>query len=192
MTALMTSDVMLSMIEEVQHNQITLHPPKKHEPGPKPVSSIDRSKVGSRFQSVLAVGIDAAGNKSACGPYVLMLALGLHSLFEGMALGLCKAYGELIAIFIAIIAHKFPECFGVAVAFASGGVEKKQSLILFIIFACISPVGVAIGLVMVSAGAADNATIAILIGVTSGMFLYVAGTEVIPEEFEKPIDKWLK
>jgi len=35
-----------------------------------------------------------------------MVALSVHSFFEGLALGLCKTFGNTMGIFIAILVHK--------------------------------------------------------------------------------------
>lgn len=95
--------------------------------------------------------------------------------------------------FVAIIAHKFPESFGVAISFIKNKTKPARAWALATIFASISPIGVAIGIAISSSGQSDLNTItAVLISITTGMFLYVSMTEVIPEEFAKPQGKWWK
>merc|ERR1739838_866573 len=57
----------------------------------------------------LIAPVRAAKKKSCCPnmtPYVLMLALSVHSIFEGLALGLATEMGPLINMVIAILIHK--------------------------------------------------------------------------------------
>ena len=39
-------------------------------------------------------------------PFILMIALSVHSVFEGLALGLSKVESEVMNMVIAILAHK--------------------------------------------------------------------------------------
>lgn len=49
--------------------------------------------------------------KSRFAPYILLLALSLHGLFEGIALGIQRVLKDTVFLFIAILAHKWAEAF---------------------------------------------------------------------------------
>ena len=87
-------------------------------------------------------------------PFVLMIALSVHALFEGLALGLCKNFKDTLNIVIAIGIHK-------AAAASSLGISLVKTFPddfrfvrwLIFTFSLASPIGVAIG--MVAAGEGD-------------------------------------
>lgn len=52
---------------------------------------------------------DARKSTSCCPnmtPFVLMIALSVHSIFEGLALGLQKDMNNVISMLVAILVHK--------------------------------------------------------------------------------------
>ena len=49
-------------------------------------------------------------------PFVLMIALSVHSIFEGIALGLMNEYGPFINLMISILVHKFAESMSISIA----------------------------------------------------------------------------
>ena len=42
-------------------------------------------------------------------PYILQVAIGIHAVFEGMAIGIEKNAGEVLGITAAVIFHKWAE-----------------------------------------------------------------------------------
>ena len=77
---------------------------------------------------------------------ILLVSLSLHSIFEGLALGLQLDRKDLTDIFIAIALHKGIEAFTIAVGFAQIKTTLTLKLISTICFAFMSPVGIAIGI----------------------------------------------
>jgi len=49
--------------------------------------------------------------KSQFAPYILLVALSLHGLFEGIALGIQRVVKDTLFLFLAILAHKWAEAF---------------------------------------------------------------------------------
>ena len=49
-------------------------------------------------------------------PFVLMIALSVHSIVEGIALGLMNEYGPFINLMISILVHKFAESMSISIA----------------------------------------------------------------------------
>ncbi|EGC35174.1 hypothetical protein DICPUDRAFT_152527 [Dictyostelium purpureum] len=117
-------------------------------------------------------------------PFLLVIALSIHSLFEGLAMGIQSSEGHVIDILIAIFAHKILASFALGVSTITSADEKPSFLKLFLlilIFSLTSPLGSVIGMV-VSSEVAESLAPSILQGIASGTFLYVAVVEVIPKE----------
>jgi zinc transporter 1/2/3 len=134
----------------------------------------------------------AEPGKNPCTPYLLLMALGIHSVFEGIALGLAAETAEVTALFIAIVAHKLPESFGLSTAFTKANTAQRKALGMAGVFSLLSPLGIITGILLVEEGTVSDQGSAVLIALTTGMFLYVCTTEIIPEEFETGHYKWLK
>jgi zinc transporter 1/2/3 len=130
--------------------------------------------------------------KNPCTPYLLLMALGIHSVFEGIALGLAGETAEVTALFIAIVAHKLPESFGLSTAFTKAHTAQRKAVGMAGLFSLLSPLGILTGIMLIEQGSVGDQGSAVLIALTTGMFLYVCTTEIIPEEFEQGHYKWLK
>ena len=115
-------------------------------------------------------------------PYILLIALGLHGFFEGLALGLADSYGGILVMLGAILAHKWAESLTLGISFVRAGTQKKQFLTMALIFGAIGPLGVVIGWVL--SEVAISLVQGIFLALSTGTFLYVACTEVIVEEFD--------
>ena len=127
---------------------------------------------------------------SSITPYILLLALGFHGLFEGMALGIQSDIQSTLSLFLAIVAHKWAASLTLGISFVKAGVARNQLIIMVMIFAFIGPVGVAIGLIL--SETADEIVQGIFLAISVGTFLYIACSEVLVEEFENPNNKYLK
>ena len=127
---------------------------------------------------------------SAITPYILLLALGFHGFFEGMALGIQSDIQNTLSLFLAIMAHKWAASLTLGISIVKAGVEKKQLIIMILIFAFIGPIGVVIGIIL-SETANDNLQ-GIFLAISVGTFIYIACSEVLVEEFENLEHKYLK
>mmetsp|Transcript_11672 Transcript_11672/g.26683 ORF Transcript_11672/g.26683 Transcript_11672/m.26683 type:complete len:629 (+) Transcript_11672:79-1965(+) len=136
---------------------------------------------------------DAMLGSNPLAPYLLLAALGLHSIFAGLALGVTKEMAELVSLVVAICAHKAVAALALGSSFLENGVSRKKAMPLLVFFSTITPVGVAIGIGIVSVNL--NQTSAILQGLAVGTFVYVGASEVVPKEFEHcptSSDRWIK
>ena len=115
---------------------------------------------------------------------MLLLALSLHSVFEGLAIGLQETTGDLISITLAVISHKAVMAFSLGLNLAQSNLSLKNFIMSNIIFSIASPVGISIGIGMSSmAQSLSNDIISgILQGIAGGTFLYVTFLEVLPQE----------
>ncbi|KYR00571.1 zinc/iron permease [Tieghemostelium lacteum] len=117
-------------------------------------------------------------------PILLVVALSIHSLFEGLAMGVQTSQLLVIDILIAIFSHKLLASFALGVSIITnspnGNVSIYKLSILIFIFSLSSPIGSIIGLLIV--GVAGSITPPILQGIASGTFLYISMVEIIPKE----------
>ena len=115
-------------------------------------------------------------------PYVLLLALSFHGIFEGIALGLRSEVKGTLTLLFAIAAHKWAAALTLGISFVKIGTPNKQFLIMIIIFASIGPIGMIIGLILSSQ--TNELVEGIFLAISTGTFIYIACSEVIVEEFE--------
>ena len=123
-------------------------------------------------------------------PYILLLALGFHGFFEGMALGIHDNVKDTLSLFFAIAAHKWAASLTLGISFIKINIPLKQLIIMILIFALIGPVGIAFGLIL--SEEAGDIVQGIFLGISVGTFIYIACTEVLVEEFENSDYKYLK
>jgi zinc transporter 1/2/3 len=143
-------------------------------------------------------GGGAAANGSDTAPVVnsgrsaviLLGALAVHSILEMMALGLSDSFGDCALLSLSIALHQPAESIALLVAFLKSGMPKPQIVQFLSVFSCMGPVGVALGMAVneFAAPIVDS----IMLAIVAGTFVYVGATEVIPEEWEDPTNKWKK
>ncbi len=127
--------------------------------------------------------------KNTLTPYVLLMALSLHGIFEGIALGVLNSNSECIVLFIAIIAHKWAESFALGISFYNAGIQNKIFIEMLTIFTFFTPVGILMGMYFSKSGLLIEG---IMLSISSGTFIYVSTSEVIVEEFSSKGSKYLK
>ena len=107
------------------------------------------------------------------------LGISFHSLIEGMSMGagfLTKDIG--IIIFLAIVVHKFPSALSLTGILMHGGYKKAKIIKLVLIFAFTTPIGALISFFVLK-NLHEN-VIAWAIGISSGTFLYIASSDLLP------------
>jgi zinc transporter ZupT len=113
-------------------------------------------------------------------PYILLVALSIHGLFEGSALGVQTELKDTLFLCIAILAHKWAESFALGMSFYKSNTEIGTYVRMIILFAIFTPLGITIGMILSGTGPLIQG---IFLAVSSGTFLYVSASEVIVEEF---------
>ena len=91
----------------------------------------------------------------------------------------------MLQVFLAIVIHKAILAFSLGINFITTQVSLKTSLVLTIILCLTSPIGGAIGTILVASNTGSvTLTLlnAILQGIATGTFLYIAFIEVISYE----------
>jgi len=118
--------------------------------------------------------------------FFLVLALSIHSIFEGMAIGLDKEESGVWKLFLAITIHAIPIVFCIGTEMISSGVKKARILVYMIVLSITTPVGVLIGII-VTLHVEDDAgnhifVVGVLQGLAGGTLLYISFFEVLARD----------
>ncbi|MEQ2271160.1 hypothetical protein XENORESO_000282 [Xenotaenia resolanae] len=125
--------------------------------------------------------------------FMLFLSLSLHSVFEGLAIGLQSTDSKVLEICIAILVHKSIIVFSLSVKLVQSAVRPFWIAAYISVFALMSPLGIAIGISVMEAELAAGALIqAILEGLAAGTFIYITFMEILPHELNSAGNQVLK
>ena len=144
-----------------------------------------------------APSADRFGDHPAATPavYAILIALSIHSLLEGLALGAQRELRSALVIFAAILAHKSMEGFALGVSLARSAAPGAREVRLLGLFAIATPVGIVVGATVGALeGAMALACEAAFLSLAAGTFAYVATLDILREEFHEPggrFAKWL-
>ncbi|GAB6028369.1 hypothetical protein CHUAL_002537 [Chamberlinius hualienensis] len=115
---------------------------------------------------------------------VLLMALSLHSIFEGLAIGLQPTIQELAQILAAVAIHKGIIAFSLGLALVQSDFKLKYTILLDTLFSITTPTGILIGMAITGMSNSLGTSLAtgILQGIACGTFLFVTFFEVLPHE----------
>ena len=130
-------------------------------------------------------------HKNSFTPYLLLIALSFHGLFEGLALGLQKSAKGTISLMVAILGHKWAESLTLGLSFSKTSTERNTFIKMITIFSLFTPLGIGLGMIL------NNIKIeewvqCLFMSLTVGTFIYIAASEIIVEEFSVSRYKWIK
>ena len=125
---------------------------------------------------------------------LLLIALSLHSVFEGLALGLLESNDVIISIFSALITHKLVMGFSLGLNLVQSDLSVCSFVGSVTLFSVSSPIGAAIGIVLAELYQTPLAQLVCgsLQAIACGTFLYVTFFEVLPHEMNSGGDRLLK
>lgn len=105
--------------------------------------------------------------------------ISFHSLIEGMSMGAGFIVKDIsLMIFMAIIVHKFPAALSLTSILIHGGYKKINIIKLVMIFSLTTPLGALISFSIFKN--LHEITLAWAIGISSGTFLYIASSDLLP------------
>jgi zinc transporter ZupT len=99
--------------------------------------------------------------------------LSVHSIMLGAALGLAHYNSMIIMLFLAIITHKWAESFAIAVQLNKSSMRKRTSIVFFLIFSLMTPIGIYCGWYFGHGIETHSIFDPILIAASAGTFLYL-------------------
>jgi solute carrier family 39 (zinc transporter), member 1/2/3 len=114
-------------------------------------------------------------------PLILLLAIGFHSIFEGIALGMSKKRNVFINLMIGVVLHHIAATISLGVSL--GQHQTKSKLAIFFIFFGLSFIesgGIAIGIGLETA---PDLVSSIVLSIAGGTFVYIACSEILVHEF---------
>ncbi|XP_034487388.1 zinc transporter ZIP1 isoform X1 [Drosophila innubila] len=111
----------------------------------------------------------------------IVLALSLHELFEGMAIGLEGSASSVWFMFGAVSAHKLVLAFCVGVELIVARTRLSLSVLYVLTFAVVSPLGIGLGILISHghSGGGPSLISAILQGFACGTLIYVVFFEIL-------------
>lgn len=122
-------------------------------------------------------------------PFVLMIALSVHSVFEGIAVGLAPNFSGTVSLVVAIVVHKGAAASALGISLVKTFPDNMPLCRwLVFTFAIATPLGVIIGMLL---GKNDVLTV-VFNSLACGTFVYIACSEIIVEEFTVPGGRWWK
>ncbi|XP_049877532.1 zinc transporter ZIP1-like [Pectinophora gossypiella] len=111
---------------------------------------------------------------------LIVLALSIHELFEGLAVGLESSAANVWYMFGAVSAHKYIIGFCIGVELLAAGTKRWLSVLYVFTFSFVSALGIGIGILLVGgAGAAEAGLYSVVLqGLACGTLVYVVFFEV--------------
>lgn len=108
-------------------------------------------------------------------PVVMTVMIAIPSFFLGTALGMSRLAAE-VAIFVAIMAHKGSAGFALALNMARSRLSRRQSILLYLTFACATPLGILVGDDLRSSLQGSGMVLlkGVVLAMAAGTFLYLA------------------
>jgi len=134
-----------------------------------------------------------ATGTSSLLPYVLMIVLSVHSIIAGLTIGVAQSIETMAPLFIAVISHKWTESFALGVSLLQLS-DFRKFLKCILIYTMMVPSGLVIGSILSVALESETATLltAILNGIASGTFIYIALVDILLEQFTDAKHKFFK
>ncbi|KAL3288761.1 hypothetical protein HHI36_003196 [Cryptolaemus montrouzieri] len=119
------------------------------------------------------------------------LALSLHAIFEGLAIGLQTSIGNIWYLFTAVSIHSATILFCIGVELVLTKTKRSVMVFHFFILAIASPIGVLIGLLITLRANMEtemkSVAIVLLEGLSAGTILYITFFEVLNREKERRV-----
>lgn len=133
---------------------------------------------------------DNQENKGYSKILLLIIAIAIHNIPEGLATGLSFANGltkEGYVIALSMIIQKIPEGLIVAVPLLSSGVSRKKTFLTSLVVALMMLPGVIVGILL---GTLPPVLYMFFNAFTFGAITYVVSDEIIPESHEHGYEKY--
>lgn len=124
------------------------------------------------------------GSQSALRAFILVFSLSLHSVFEGLAVGLLEEGQEVLEICLALMIHKSIISFSLTVKLCQARLRRSVVVGCLLLFAVMSPLGVGLGVGLTETKTSPGHQLArcTLEGLAAGTFIYITFMEILPHE----------
>ncbi len=115
--------------------------------------------------------------------WLFIIAISLHKLPEGLAVGVAYSAEEFInplSLVIGIALHNIPEGLTMAISLVAAGEQKLKSALTALLIGMIQPLGAFIGLLFIGTSVSF---IPIAMAMAGGTLLFVVINEILPETY---------
>ncbi|XP_003999814.1 zinc transporter ZIP1 [Panthera pardus] len=130
---------------------------------------------------------------SALRACVLVFSLALHSVFEGLAVGLQRDRARAMELCLALLLHKGVLAVSLSLRLLQSRLRAQVVAGCGILFACMTPLGIGLGAALAeSAGPLHQLAQSVLEGMAAGTFLYITFLEILPQELATSEQRILK
>lgn len=115
---------------------------------------------------------------------ILLLAISIHSVFDGLAIGISSNAKELISTTAAVLAHKGFGGYALGSSMVASEMNERDFVTLVLVFSACTPVGIILGTIFERLGDSDDPDGWKIVGtgtinaVVAGTFLYIAIVEI--------------
>ena len=119
-----------------------------------------------------------------------LLGMGLHSFFDGAALGATVSFDHRLGLmaFLAVLLHKLPEGFSLAALVAAATGSRERALLATVATGLCTVGGAMLAFVWADVARVDHGA---LIGLAAGSFLYVGSADMLPSLPKRGTATWL-
>lgn len=122
--------------------------------------------------------------------FFIILAISLHAVFEGVAMGLGTKASFVWYLCFAVAVHKSIIAFCIGVQMTTSGVKRSLIYAYMTTFSLVTPIGIAIGITLIetttkTSSHGSSASAAILNGLAAGTLIYVVFFEILEKERQR-------
>jgi zinc transporter ZupT len=120
--------------------------------------------------------------------YIFLIALSVHSIFDGLAVGSETDPNGFFGLMIAVVIHKLLDGFALGVPIFYARFSKLQTFLALAFCASMTPLGIGIGWIATAFvnGPSGVLTRAIFLSMSLGSFVYIGLIELLPAGLESP------
>ncbi|XP_036395272.1 zinc transporter ZIP1-like [Megalops cyprinoides] len=125
---------------------------------------------------------------SAIRSFILVFSLSLHSVFEGLAVGLQRDGHQVLEICMALLLHKSVIALSLALKLTQGRLRRAAVAGCILVFSIMSPLGIGLGVALTESEATPQHQLicSTLEGLAAGTFIYITFMEILPHELGSP------
>lgn len=122
--------------------------------------------------------------------FLVILALCIHDLFEGIAIGVSRQESSIWFLLLAFVSHKWVIAGCLGLKWSRSALKTVISILYMSLFCLVSPVGIMIGMLLTSPEQESDmvsSALVVLQGIATGSLLYVVFFEILEKERQKNV-----
>nr|XP_033780001.1 zinc transporter ZIP1 [Geotrypetes seraphini]XP_033780003.1 zinc transporter ZIP1 [Geotrypetes seraphini]XP_033780004.1 zinc transporter ZIP1 [Geotrypetes seraphini]XP_033780005.1 zinc transporter ZIP1 [Geotrypetes seraphini] len=125
--------------------------------------------------------------------FILVFSLSLHSVFEGLAVGLQETSSKVLEISLALLIHKSIIACSLALKLVQSQLRQTVVVTCILLFAVMTPLGIGLGIALTeSSNDVHQLSRSVLEGIATGTFIYITFLEILPHELSSSQQRILK